>query len=147
MGGTAASCLWLQPACHYDDSVAYQCLPWIYLACSRLWPRLEPSLAPVHPSAPKVFLWHSGHNLLLSLCLAPRRHVAMLLFVLLIQAAGQNKCLQYNTDRSVGPGSCFVMAGGITGRFYWDLSVLGLQCGWIVCLMAPVKALLLKYIL
>lgn len=63
MGGTAASCLWLQPACHYDDSVVYQCRHQIYLSGTRLWPRLGLSLAPVHPSASKVLLWIRGCNL------------------------------------------------------------------------------------
>jgi len=68
MGEPAASCLWLQPACHYDDSVAYQCLPQIYLSGTRLWPRIRQSLAPVHPSASEVLLWRSGRSL--SVCLA-----------------------------------------------------------------------------
>lgn len=61
MGATAASCLWRQPACHYDDSAAYQCRPQIYLSYTRLWPRLGPGLAPVHLSisrlSPPVTQW------------------------------------------------------------------------------------------
>lgn len=58
----AASCLWLQPARHYDDSAAYQYLPQIYLSDSRLWPRHGLSLAPVHPSASEVLRWCSGQK-------------------------------------------------------------------------------------
>lgn len=96
MGGTAASCLWLQPACHYDDSAAYQCRPQIYLSGTRLWPRLGLSLAPVHPSASKVLLWRSGHNL--SFYTAPCRHMAMLLFTPFIQRAQLNKCYTVFAD-------------------------------------------------
>lgn len=139
MGGTAASCLWLQPACRYDDSAAYQCRPQIYLSGTRLWPRLGLSLAPVHPSASKVLLWRSRHNL--CFYTAPCRHMAMLLFTpfceynlinatqclrtwrcaptIQICKAREMLCQCWSTI------TVFTSIGEKAGRVYWDLSVLG----------------------
>lgn len=96
MGGTAASCLWLHPACHYDDSAAYQCLSQIYLSDTRLWPRLGLSLAPVHPSATEVLPWRSGHSL--PFYTACCRHMAMPSFTLFAQSVRLNKCWTMSAD-------------------------------------------------
>lgn len=141
MGGTAASCLWLQPACHYDDSAAYQCRPQIYLSGTRLWPRLGLSLAPVHPSAFKVLLWHSGHNL--------SRYVQLHAATLQCYCSGCSfgeydkidaaQCLQTWRCASImkicraretlchcwSTVTVFTSTREKAGKVYWDLSVLG----------------------
>lgn len=148
MGGTAAPCLWLQPACHYDVSVAYQCRLQIYLSGTRLWPHLGLNLAPAHPSASKILLWCSGHNLYFYYdTMTPHGRA----FVHTIQVASSIEELLGSTCRhasvhlrykSAEPERCFVIVRALllclhlSGR-----KLAGFKCcGWTTLLMALVNA-------